>query len=122
MRSSPEGVRTLPRLVPKILRRSPPLGGAARGVNGKYAQFGAAEPIRIVHLITGLEAGGAERMLTRVVAGSDHGRFVSLVVSMTTGGAMEGIQTRAGISTATLGMPRGQADPRGIIRLLHILR
>jgi glycosyltransferase involved in cell wall biosynthesis len=91
-------------------------------VNGKYAQFGAAEPLRIVHLITGLEAGGAERMLTRVVAGSDHDRFVSLVISMTTGGAMEAIQTRAGIRTETLGMPRGQADPRGIIRLLRILR
>ena len=109
-------------VVPKILRRSPPLGAAARGVNGKYGQFGAAEPLRIVHLITGLEAGGAERMLTRVATGSDRDRFRSLVISMTAGGSMEEILRRAGIRTETLGMPRGQADPRGIIRLLRILR
>jgi hypothetical protein len=41
------------------------------------------ETLRVVHLITGLEAGGAERMLTRVAAGTDHDRFASLVVSMT---------------------------------------
>jgi glycosyltransferase involved in cell wall biosynthesis len=80
------------------------------------------EPLRIVHLITGLDAGGAERMLTRVAAGSDHDSFASLVISMTTGGAMESILTRAGIRVETLGMPRGRADPRGIIRLLRILR
>ena len=61
-------------------------------------------------------------MLTRVATGSDRGRFASLVISMTAGGSMEEILRRAGIRTQTLGMPRGQADPRGIIRLLRILR
>jgi glycosyltransferase involved in cell wall biosynthesis len=73
-------------------------------------------------LITGLEAGGAERMLTRLATGSDRRRFASLVVSMTTGGAMEGILTHAGIEVATLGMSRGRLDPRGIGRLSRILR
>lgn len=80
------------------------------------------EPLRIVHLITGLEAGGAERMLTRVATGSDRDRFHSLVVSMTTGGAMEGILKRAGVGVETLGLSRGRLDPRGIVRLLRILR
>lgn len=80
------------------------------------------EPLRIAHLITGLEAGGAERMLTRVATRSDRDRFASLVVSMTTGGAMEGTLTGAGVRVETLGMPRGRADPRGIIRLMRILR
>ena len=80
------------------------------------------ELLRIVHLITGLEAGGAERMLTRVATGTDRDRFASLVTSMTMGGAMEGILTRAGIRVETLGIPRGRLDPRGIIRLSRILR
>ena len=91
-------------------------------MKGKPTQFTVARPLQIVHLITGLEAGGAERMLARVVAGSDRDRFASLVISMTTGGAMEGLLKRAGIRTETLGMPRGRADPRGFIRLLRILR
>jgi glycosyltransferase involved in cell wall biosynthesis/SAM-dependent methyltransferase len=73
-------------------------------------------------LITGLEAGGAERMLTRLASGSDRDRFASLVVSMTAGGAMAGILTRTGIRVETLEMPRGLLDPRGIVRLLRILR
>jgi len=80
------------------------------------------ETLRVVHLITGLEAGGAERMLTRVATGSDRDRFASLVISMTAGGPIEGILRRAGIRVETLGMPRGRADPRGILRLLRILR
>src|SRR5579883_2129795 len=51
------------------------------------------EAIRIVHLITGLEAGGvvAERLRA------------------------------AGIRVETLGMARGRADPRGAARLLRLL-
>ena len=80
------------------------------------------EPLRILHLITGLEAGGAERMLTRLATGSDRDRFASLVVSMTAGGVMAGILTRTGIRVETLGMTRGLLDPRGIVRLVRILR
>jgi len=61
-------------------------------------------------------------MLTRVATGSDRDRFASLVVSITMGGAMEGILTRAGIRVETLGMRRGRFDPRGIARLSRILR
>jgi len=61
-------------------------------------------------------------MLTRLATGSDRDRFASLVVSMTTGGTMERILTGAGIEVETLGMPRGLLDPRGIVRLLRILR
>jgi hypothetical protein len=39
--------------------------------------------ITIVHLITGLETGGAERMLYRLVAHTNRDRFRSLVVSIT---------------------------------------
>ena len=76
----------------------------------RVAGYGG-EPLRIVHLITGLEAGGAERMLTRVATGSDQHRFTSLVISMTTGGAMEAILTGARIESAAGHPERFHPDP-----------
>ena len=38
--------------------------------------------VTILHLITGLETGSAERMLTRLVSQTDRQRFTSVVVSM----------------------------------------
>ena len=61
-------------------------------------------------------------MLTQVAAGSDRDRFATLVVSMTEGGAMARVLTDCGIGVETLGMRRGRADPRGLLRLLCILR
>jgi glycosyltransferase involved in cell wall biosynthesis len=80
------------------------------------------EPLRIVHLITGLEAGGAERMLLRLTAGSDRSRFSSTVVSMTAGGLIAGLLAAAGVRVESLGIGRGRADPRGAVRLLRLLR
>ncbi len=76
----------------------------------------------IVHLITGLEVGGAERMLARLVTATDRDRFTSIVVSMTDEGAVGPLLTKAGIRLETLGMRRGRADPRAVPRLLRILR
>src|ERR1700750_255821 len=44
--------------------------------------------VTIVHLITGLETGGAERMLSRLVRRTDRGRFRSVVVSITDAGIL----------------------------------
>ena len=79
------------------------------------------EAIRIVHLITGLEAGGAENMLLRLVTGGDRRRFSSVVVSLTAGGMVAERLRAAGIRVETLGMARGRADPRGAARLLRLL-
>ncbi len=76
----------------------------------------------ILHLITGLETGGAERMLARLVARIDHGRFPSVVVSMTDTGAIGVAISDAGVRLHTLGMRRGRPDPRAILRLARIMR
>jgi glycosyltransferase involved in cell wall biosynthesis len=76
----------------------------------------------IVHLITGLETGGAERMLTHLVTRTDRDRFLPVVVSMTGAGTMGPILTHAGIRLETLGIRRGWADPRAVARLVRILR
>jgi glycosyltransferase involved in cell wall biosynthesis len=76
----------------------------------------------ILHLITGLETGGAERMLARLVARIDRGRFPSVVVSMTDTGAIGVAISDAGVRLHTLGMRRGRPDPRAILRLARIMR
>jgi glycosyltransferase involved in cell wall biosynthesis len=61
-------------------------------------------------------------MLTRLVSRIDRNRFMSVVVSMTGPGAMGPVITGAGIRLETLGLRRGWADLRGVVRLVQILR
>jgi glycosyltransferase involved in cell wall biosynthesis len=76
----------------------------------------------ILHLITGLGTGGAERMLARLAARTDRHRFRSVVVSMTDGGTAGSQLAKAGVELKTLGLKRGVPDPRGVFRLGRILR
>ena len=78
--------------------------------------------ITIVHLITGLEIGGAEGMLCRLVARTDRSRFRSVVVTMTGAGNLGPDIKAAGIELVALGIKRGVPDPRGLRRLVRILR
>jgi glycosyltransferase involved in cell wall biosynthesis len=78
--------------------------------------------ITIVHLITGLETGGAERVLSQLVASTDRDRFRSVVVSIRKPGKMASTIVRANVELRTLGIRRGVPDPRGVFRLDSILR
>jgi glycosyltransferase involved in cell wall biosynthesis len=76
----------------------------------------------IVHLITGLWTGGAERQLARLVmeAQGDEGRHV--VISMTDAGDIGPTIRAAGITLHTLGMKRGRPTLLGFWRLALLLR
>ncbi|MGE5515476.1 MAG: glycosyltransferase [Bacteroidota bacterium] len=76
----------------------------------------------VVHLITGLWTGGAERQLARLVMDSrgDEGRHV--VVSMTDVGNIGPMIRAAGIPLHTLGMRRGRPTVSGLWRLVLLLR
>jgi glycosyltransferase involved in cell wall biosynthesis len=76
----------------------------------------------ILHLITGLDSAGAERMLVRLAARLDRHRHQSVVVSMTGPGRLGPQLAAAGTTLLSLDMPRGLPDPRGLVRLVHILR
>ncbi len=76
----------------------------------------------ILHLITGLETGGAERMLVHLASRTDRRRFRSVVVSMTGPGTMGPLVAAAGVPLRSLDLRRGVPDPRGIVRLAGILR
>jgi len=78
--------------------------------------------VTILHLITGLETGGAEGMLARLVMRTDRSRFRSVVVSMTDRGTVGPIIAGAGIPVEALGIGRGTIEPRGVTRLIGLLR
>jgi glycosyltransferase involved in cell wall biosynthesis len=78
--------------------------------------------ITILHLITGLETGGAERMMVHLASRTDRRRFRSVVVSMTGPGTMGPLVEAAGVTLRSLDLRRSVPDPRGIVRLARILR
>lgn len=77
-------------------------------------------PATIVHVITDVGTGGAERMLLRLVTRST--RYQHVVVSLTRGGALMPALDDAGISVHALGMRRGVFSPAGAFRLARIIR
>lgn len=77
--------------------------------------------IRVTHLITGLDVGGAETMLTRLVSNSDRARFRHRVISLRTPGDVATAIRAAGIPVDSLNMSSGIPDPRAVSRLRRLL-
>jgi glycosyltransferase involved in cell wall biosynthesis len=73
-----------------------------------------------VHVITGLETGGAELMLTRLVRGSSGFRHV--VVSLTGEGSLGASLRADGIEVIALGLRPGVTALLGLPRLVGVLR
>jgi glycosyltransferase involved in cell wall biosynthesis len=78
--------------------------------------------MQVLHVITGLAMGGAERMLVRLLAAMDRSRFRPRVVSLTDHGALGPEIAALGVPVDALGMRRGVPDPRGLLRLRGIVR
>ena len=81
-----------------------------------------SRPLRIVHLITNLNIGGAELMLTRLVEASDRTRLENTVITLQTGGSLAPRLARAGVPVHDLGLGPGGFDPRALWRLVKLLR
>jgi glycosyltransferase involved in cell wall biosynthesis len=77
---------------------------------------------KILHLITSLERGGAQTMLTQVATRLDRARFAPLVVSLIDGGACADELRAASVPVASLGMRRGLPSLGALARLKHIIR
>lgn len=77
---------------------------------------------RVLHVITGLGLGGAERMLAKLLARMDRARFPTAVVSLTDMGALGPEIAASGVPVQTLGMRRGVPDPRALLRLRRAVR
>jgi len=79
--------------------------------------------IRVLHLITTLESGGAQAMLTNLVTARSPGCSVAhTVIEMTAHDTCDERIRRAGVPVHTLGMTRGRASLAAVGRFMQLLR
>lgn len=78
--------------------------------------------IRVVHVITGLDTGGAEMMLFKLLSGIDPRSFQSSVVSLTDVGPVGERIRSLGVPVWALGMRRGVPEVSALWRLVALLR
>lgn len=79
--------------------------------------------VRVLHVITGLNVGGAEMMLYRLLCALDRRRFVPGVVSLTTAGTVaKMIEKDLNIPVRSLHMKKGVLAFRGINELQRVVQ
>jgi glycosyltransferase involved in cell wall biosynthesis len=78
--------------------------------------------LKVLHVITGLTVGGAERSLSLILEGTQAQLQEVLVVSLTASGHFHDVIRRMGINVVTLDMMRGRPSPWGLLRLIRIIR
>jgi glycosyltransferase involved in cell wall biosynthesis len=78
--------------------------------------------IEVAHIVTGLAADGAERMLCNVATMLDPNRFRCQVISLTDMGQLGSVIQALGTPVRALGMRRGLPNPLLLLRLARCLR
>lgn len=78
--------------------------------------------MRIVHVIIGLNTGGAETMLYKLLAHTDRTRFSPRVVAFMDGGPLRPAVEALGVPVSSAGMRQGVPTPGGLVRLLGQIR
>jgi glycosyltransferase involved in cell wall biosynthesis len=79
-------------------------------------------PIRICHLITGLDTGGAERSLLNLVTAMNRDEFESEVVTLLKPGPMAQPLVEAGIPVTSMELDRHRPNPAVLLSLIRHLR
>jgi glycosyltransferase involved in cell wall biosynthesis len=78
--------------------------------------------IKVTHIISNLDGGGAETMLYRLLCGMDTARFKNEVISLTDLGTLTAKIRLAGVTVRALGMKRGMPNPLPVARLHQWIR
>ena len=78
--------------------------------------------IKVLHLITSLDTGGAEVMLYRLLSRIDRLKFHNSVASLTEDGPVGDRIRELGVPVYSIGMRRGSPNPHGIWRTWCLLR
>lgn len=96
--------------------------GAGVALSASTPRVRAAASKLVCHIITGLDAGGAERMLTRLVSAGGQGNVRHTVVSLMDEGVF-GKDIRAqGVPLHVMGMHKRFPSPIAFFRLVWLLR
>lgn len=78
-------------------------------------------PIRLLHVITSLNIGGAERMLVKLVGGLDPAVYHNTIVTLIGDGELNAAARDAGARVHELGMSGARDMPRALWRLRRIV-
>jgi glycosyltransferase involved in cell wall biosynthesis len=78
--------------------------------------------IGVLHLISGLGMGGAERMLVWTARHFDRGSIDLVVISLMSGGALASLIRAEGVRVVEMGQRRGRLSPMVIWRLIRLTR
>lgn len=76
----------------------------------------------VMHVITGLDTGGAERMLANLCIAQRQEGASPAVISLSPGGSQRDRLQAAGVAVEDLGLRRGIPNPMGLFRLAGIIR
>jgi glycosyltransferase involved in cell wall biosynthesis len=90
--------------------------------DGRQGPDGRQEPIRVTHVIAGLELGGAEMMLCKLLSAIDRERFHPTVISLSDLGPLAPRISALDVPVSALDMPRGSLRVRPLARLAQRLR
>ncbi|MEE8172993.1 MAG: glycosyltransferase [Alphaproteobacteria bacterium] len=77
---------------------------------------------RVMHVITGLDTGGAETQLALLAGARNAVGAEDMVVAMIPGGALRERLEQAGVAVRDLGMRRGRPSLAGLLRLRSLIR
>ena len=77
--------------------------------------------ISIAHVIIGLDTGGAETMLCKLLFGIDKNKFSQSVISLTDGGTLRGKVESWGIPVHSLGLNQSAFSPNALLRLRKVI-
>ena len=78
--------------------------------------------MKVVHIITGLNTGGAERALYNLLQGGLSSQFDSYVISLSDAGTMGAQIQAAGVPIIILDMPVGRPTFSGILKLRRVIK
>ena len=79
-------------------------------------------PVKVMHVITSLDVGGAESQLARLVASGGAGAVSHSVVSLKPGGGLRAVVEDLGIGVRDLGVGRKPSAVAGLARLAKLIR
>lgn len=82
----------------------------------------SAKKIKILHLITSLDTGGAEKMLLKLLTHIDRYQFENKVISLIAPGPVGDQIACLGVKVKTLGLARGVISPLGLVKLIKVIR
>jgi len=82
----------------------------------------AEQNVRVMHVITGLDTGGAETQLVLLAETRKEKGAEDIVVSLIPGGALRARLEGVGVAVHDLGIQRGRPSLAGLLRLRSLIR